>query len=217
MRPHTHASFSASQAPRSGRPYSSRQKRIPAKGAAPASALPRPGAGPAIKRRAAASQPCSKRTSSVQRRDESAAPDGSRGLQPCAFPAPRTLHLRRQRGAPPRHSAPPGDTEAGPKLPSLAGTRREQEEPTCWPRGEPPFSCYTWPCSPVWGTAPRPPPRVSGLELRRGQRAPGSFFTETAVRAPLGQVGGDQFSAPLAPVASLGTSLSLGDPSQSIL
>lgn len=43
------------------------------------------------------------------------------------------------------------------------------------------------------------------------------ILAEPAVRAPLGRVGGDQLSAPLTPVASLGTSLSLWDPSQSTL
>lgn len=192
-RPHTQASLSAA----SNLPS---KKGIPAKGAAPASALPRPGARRAIKHqlwplslwppRLAASASGLRCTRSALRQDASAAPDGS----------PRTLSPRLPRATHPSPALPAwgpirtqraaGGTKAEPTPPSLAGACGEQGEPTCWPRAEPPSSCCTWPCSRGWLPGPRPLPRVSGLELRRGRRVWGPLFSEPAVRAPLGRVGG---------------------------
>lgn len=118
-------------------------------------------------------------------------------------PAPRPCRAAHPPPAPPArgptqcHSAPLGDTEAEPKLPSLRGARGELEEPTCWPRAEPPSSSCTWPCSRVWGTAPRPPPRVSGLEPRPGHRAPRGLLTGGARCPPsAGAPGGTSSARP---------------------
>ena len=184
---------------RSGHPHTSRPKGILAKGAAPASALPRPG------------RPDHKAPSPASSAPSSAAPGPERRPPTAARTPPRSPYLRRPREARPGAARRP-HTQAGSTLPRLPRARGERGEPTCWPRAEPPSSCCTWPCSPGWGPAPRPPRRVSRCEPGSGPPSPPS---RSSARAN-GGTSPARCSA-LGSWVPLGTSLCLWGPRQSVL
>lgn len=129
-RPHTHAT--SSQAPHSGRPHSSRQKRIPAKGAAPASALPLPGTRRALKLLAAAAG--SVHSAPAPRSADTRAPPRRQPGTPSAQPGAAHPSPVPPPAVPPRHSAPLADAEplrdpAGSGKGQHAGTRRSRLPP----------------------------------------------------------------------------------------
>lgn len=180
-------------------------KEDPGQGGRPSLGPPPPWDPPGHKAPGWAAQRSRQRTSSAWRRDASAAPDGTPGRRSCSGPAPRTLHLRRHPRSHPDAASCWRTTRQDLRC-LRCRAPGEQGEPTCGHQAEPPSCCCTWPCSRGWGPAPRPP-RVSGLELRRGDPPRPLIRGARRPELRLGEWG-DQLRG-LASGTSLGTSVSL--------